>query len=1786
MKKLHLLITLYCFVNSLSASVNNNSNSNHIESKLRPSVEEDEVVLSGIQQERNGFFTTSGFNPAPAVVLNNSYETRNRQPVVADRNSNNKNKLSQQRRKEEDGLRERDDNNRNRELSSILVNTDVDLIGGVAPTLDPNQSIFDGDKFYDNSKNNSKKQSKKQSSDKKSTIIFQGDKALDVKVSKSQAVSNNNNLSIIRLIEKYSNREVKISEVKSIKFKNLKLKKKYPQLCPKEPPMSLVKPVTGIKLFVDEYEKIAYNIEAKHLLAPKDKYEILDMYKFEGYIEDARFIIGFRTYSWLPKDITEVLIKKGLIKKRIKEKKFLSMDWKYGVLKSYGMIPIEYQSRESIIFPKSKAKQNEFEIIVTSRPKNTLSLDDIVSNYRENHSGHNFLGDNPIPTTNLAHSAFCLEQLSELEREISLLRTILFFIESTNLPPHDYEVKDRKTLNEYISTGHMFLKLVEQGFDREGFVRTLISRGYIKERTTKDFSVYREEYRSKITYAINWIASIIEDLKKPEEEREIIKVISENSDHRIVDYYIYLAIKFLQILNVKNKLKNVAVFRYLGDVEYEKSEPRYQVVVSFKKEKQSPIKFEFENKSKEELELTIKTLLHYITLYIPKLKQNLLGLINNMKKKGLSDDEKSMFHLYLMLEKYLKLIHDNKNIKGVVSVQQAIQNSSSKAGNNNIQSQDTNIESTRESLTKNKRFVILAKYTENDRGSYFIGDSSIPTPRLDISGSFYPSNKLIELERGEALFSAIFFLMKDYYCSSVYYDIKDIKALDQYLSWCGMPIQLAEQGVDREGFARTLISKGYIKKRTTKDSTVYSKGYITKLCNAISWLYTLILDLKKPNKEREFTKITNENHNYVEFNYSEYLAGRFLLFLNPPKKIKEVFIFTESESSELEYKIVVNFKEEKQPLIKFEFEKKSKEELELTIKTLLGYIDLYYRGLYNQRLKENLLEIIKKMKNNRLSEDEKSMFHLYLMLEKYLKLIHDNKNIKGAFLDRRQVIQNPRYKAPNNNIQSQDNNNVEAKPKNEGFFSGYDFYCGVKLIYKDDSRSIIAPVIHSNCTQQRQSLFRNCLYNSMLNLGKNIDHFNYTLDMATAVIKKRVGYYNIFWIKLEEKFLKYICSPSIFFSIIEPCCDMEYFSSILSRYNIINSLDDSDKEEAEKNLQNDKEKIEKGVLLEIKTIEEESNNASFIKNMGGFFRAYKENREDHVIMKLEPRHYIKRRVLSPKESMFKPLDISIENTLYKVKNNNLGDFVLKVHFKVELDSNEAFESKAEKLLKFIEDKYPKKKKMLLDCMEKIRKILTHKKILTYHEVRDLQQFESYYKLFELFFTQKICSKDLYDNKVAESELEVEVEPEPDKKVSKGKGTLIRKKVDNRDLFVFGQQWRIVNLRDAKHLNLMRECLDNEHCKITEKSFWCVVVKSKRIVKGDFSGAGCNRRNHYARLMRQNKVSVKLLVALKLYSDIDSLQRVLRQSFRYNVSDTVEKQKSFFHWRSALQEAFLKFTEISRAPKNNWRTPKRLYHGTSKVLCIDKFSGVFHGPISTTTDLDVARSFAGKNGMILVLIINPSTYTPLDISWLSDYADEKEYLLFDHDIELETWILASDYDEFYDYYHSVFIHHKNVKPPTGLLSVEKTRLIVQTILQGLVKMTTYSSPKHTFVEPQLQPQPEIQYRQTKTIDFSAKKPTSERPKIVTEDQKVGILRFLFDFAIRIKNIPLYLRRVHPNFAFLATVEKQIRYIFDGSKETKIPIHIYHRLEQKVNYKGDCTTILEKFVKQVILVFDPL
>merc|ERR1712228_668505 len=124
--------------------------------------------------------------------------------------------------------------------------------------------------------------------------------------------------------------------------------------------------------------------------------------------------------------------------------------------------------------------------------------------------------------------------------------------------------------------------------------------------------------------------------------------------------------------------------------------------------------------------------------------------------------------------------------------------------------------------------------------------------------------------------------------------------------------------------------------------------------------------------------------------------------------------------------------------------------------------------------------------------------------------------------------------------------------------------------------------------------------------------------------------------------------------------------------------------------------------------------------------------------------------------------------------------------------------------------------------------------------------------------------------------------------------------------------------------------------------------------------GSSDTKQWMRRLKCFKIGLKELIALKLYLDFDDLQREFRKIFRLPYNNNSDRLSSFYHWNKLLIKTFAKLNKV-----HNNKQYKVLYHGVSNVTKISSsFNGKCFGPLSTTTDIDIARSFAGDNGMIL------------------------------------------------------------------------------------------------------------------------------------------------------------------------------------------------------------------------------
>eukprot|EP01083_Nonionella_stella_P232811 820874_1 len=151
----------------------------------------------------------------------------------------------------------------------------------------------------------------------------------------------------------------------------------------------------------------------------------------------------------------------------------------------------------------------------------------------------------------------------------------------------------------------------------------------------------------------------------------------------------------------------------------------------------------------------------------------------------------------------------------------------------------------------------------------------------------------------------------------------------------------------------------------------------------------------------------------------------------------------------------------------------------------------------------------------------------------------------------------------------------------------------------------------------------------------------------------------------------------------------------------------------------------------------------------------------------------------------------------------------------------------------------------------------------------------------------------------------------------------------------------------------------------------------------------------AKNARGSSLNLKQIVSLKIYTDFDKLQREFRMCFRDNDQTKREKrQKEFFFWNNVLEMSCKKSCDA---------IGKKLYHGINdSALNASCFSGTYYGPVSTTTEREIAEEFAGDNGQVLELY--PSFGAKgLSVSWISNFPDELEVLYMNVSFQISNII---------------------------------------------------------------------------------------------------------------------------------------------------------------------------------------
>eukprot|EP01084_Bolivina_argentea_P002711 5012_1 len=200
----------------------------------------------------------------------------------------------------------------------------------------------------------------------------------------------------------------------------------------------------------------------------------------------------------------------------------------------------------------------------------------------------------------------------------------------------------------------------------------------------------------------------------------------------------------------------------------------------------------------------------------------------------------------------------------------------------------------------------------------------------------------------------------------------------------------------------------------------------------------------------------------------------------------------------------------------------------------------------------------------------------------------------------------------------------------------------------------------------------------------------------------------------------------------------------------------------------------------------------------------------------------------------------------------------------------------------------------------------------------------------------------------------------------------------------------------KYFNLKEEILSNKIAGLSTKQFYNEYKKSKIY----FDSLYCKQKYRpYFRfdLQKENSkefITIHHLLSLMIYCNYTTLQYEFSKTYRINNG---EDHRNFYYLGKYLKESIFTFgTQIKHGAVYTF------YHGISQRLFFPVFQGInIKCPLSTTSSWEVAANFTNDNaGLIMQFGGERSRAKNFSVSWLSDYANESEYLFLQNNDEFQ------------------------------------------------------------------------------------------------------------------------------------------------------------------------------------------
>eukprot|EP01084_Bolivina_argentea_P264823 448730_1 len=254
----------------------------------------------------------------------------------------------------------------------------------------------------------------------------------------------------------------------------------------------------------------------------------------------------------------------------------------------------------------------------------------------------------------------------------------------------------------------------------------------------------------------------------------------------------------------------------------------------------------------------------------------------------------------------------------------------------------------------------------------------------------------------------------------------------------------------------------------------------------------------------------------------------------------------------------------------------------------------------------------------------------------------------------------------------------------------------------------------------------------------------------------------------------------------------------------------------------------------------------------------------------------------------------------------------------------------------------------------------------------------------------------YQNDSNTSSLDTNIRPRSELVESNSQSEEKLSDKDQNSLFAFGEvlnHWeeKAKNLVKIHYLTLKEELTSNPYCTITTEEYYEYYMKAlnTKMTKRfrNMKAIKCGSYNKKNGIDVNDNISINHIIALMTYCNEDELQRIFKQQTRK--SEKKESRNSVYHKASFIAHWIRYLNESCTFFGEQMKSNQFVYCGIDRKLIFNSFDIYNHSPLSTSSQITVANSFATNNGIILKLKAHVVNSRYFDMAFISDYVNERE-----------------------------------------------------------------------------------------------------------------------------------------------------------------------------------------------------